>query len=82
MNIPHDVLTAARIAGFEFETFIQEVDMNPDGNEASEKLVETIARAVAAERERCAAVAETFRDDNPFPTVYSAIAAAIRKGEA
>lgn len=55
----------------------------------SNEAVEHIARALAAaeqrgaekERERCAKVAEKFRDRNPFPTVYEAIAAAIRRGE-
>lgn len=41
-----------------------------------------IARALLeAERrgmERAAEIAESFRDDNPKPTVYAAIAAAIR----
>lgn len=34
--------------------------------------------ALAAERERAARIAEEFRDPNPFPTIYAAIAAAIR----
>ena len=62
MEFPKDVLTAARISVFEFETFIQEMDLHPDGNEASEELVDTIARAIlaerAAERERCASIAD------------------------
>jgi hypothetical protein len=34
--------------------------------------------AIAMERERCAKIAENFRSPNPYPTVYAAIAAAIR----
>jgi len=41
--------------------------------------IEAVIRA--DERERCAKVAEEFRDNNPYPTYMDAIAAAIRKGE-
>lgn len=45
--------------------------------------IEDIARALLAQdkaaTERAAKIAEEFRDSNPIPTVYGAIAAAIRQ---
>jgi hypothetical protein len=62
MSLPRDIETAARIACFEFETFIQGTALNPDGNEASEELVDTIGRAIMGERERCAKLAQSTVD--------------------
>lgn len=39
---------------------------------------EGCARAIMAEREACALVAENYFSGNPFPTTSGAIAAAIR----
>ena len=48
---------------------------------ALRQMLSVASDAITAERERCAKVAEEYRSDNPYPTVYAAIAAAIRKGE-
>lgn len=68
-DIPEDVW--ARAQSFAFGTT---GDMETDTNIL-------VSRAIMAERERWTKVVESFRDPNPFPTVYEAIAAAIRKGD-
>lgn len=46
--------------------------------ESHAEMVDAIEAAILTEREACAKVAEEFRDGNPFPTVYAAIARLIR----
>jgi hypothetical protein len=70
-GIPEDIWKASQfIMGWEHR-------LMPDN---ARHLTEEVARAILAERDRCVSVAENFRDPNPFPTVYAAIAASIRKG--
>lgn len=79
-KIPDDVMKAARLAVFEFETRIQSDEFSdPDGTGASEALARTFARAIMAERsardERAAQIVE--RDAEDYWDV-SCVAAAIR----
>lgn len=57
-------------------------DGTTSGRQERESVAEIIKAALRAERlsatERAAMIAEEFREPNPFPTVYGAIAAAIR----
>lgn len=62
-EIPEDVMKAARVAVFEFETWVQTTQLPDNGNEASVKLAYTVARAILAERERAATKAEAVAQE-------------------
>lgn len=67
--IPVDVMKAAKAAHAEFAD-----------SRVTDNLTDIIARAIMAERERCARMADQFESDAD-PDAGGIIAAAIRKGE-
>lgn len=82
--IPADIQKAAEIAVFAFEARIQGGEfegLDPDGTECRDALKAEIAKAIAAERERCAVIAANhfdLRHADKARFASANIAAAIR----
>lgn len=73
-----DTPSEAEIVELMLRVFMKK--MGADGPREVLRRVLTAIRPIieAKEREECAKIAENFRHPNPFPTVYGAIAEAIR----
>lgn len=89
-DIPADIQKVAEIAVFAFETRIQGGEfegLDPNGTEARDALKAEIAKAINAERERCAkrleAIAATYLPGGPMDAKGGLLlgAAAIRSSQ-
>lgn len=60
--VAQDIRQAAHVAVCEFETWVQTAELLPEGTEAHNRLADVIARAILAERERCAKKADEHSD--------------------